>query len=232
MKRDGSLDWYSPKMRRRAAPVSDQRRARPRHADVTEPALLLELLLVFASSASAETGLLSRPARIDDREFEALGAVQRHQPDARVARALFLVRRPDSSDSRSTKPPSDGSAARGSRILARGRHELGEVLDARLRRPRFAHRADPAGSRSDPSILPIAIDTGFVPRDLGQRDDQVAKRRRAMRRRGRETRRSSRPRTMRAQSELADSAGCRPAREQRQVGRSSAAGVDVLDRRP
>ena len=54
MKRDGSLDWYSPKTRRRAAPVSTSRARGARHADVAQPPLLLELLLVVRRSRVRE----------------------------------------------------------------------------------------------------------------------------------------------------------------------------------
>ena len=64
----------------------------------------------------------------------------------------------------------------------------------------------------------MAIDTDSCARHLGQRDDQIAKHRQRRGARGRESARSSRPRTIRAHSELADSAGCSPAASS---GRSS-----------
>ncbi len=48
MNRDGSLDWYSPNTRRRAADVSTRRRSRAGDAHVAEPPLFLELRLVVA----------------------------------------------------------------------------------------------------------------------------------------------------------------------------------------
>src|SRR6266851_7076000 len=66
-----------------------------------------------------------------DRELEALGAVKRHQPDARVARALLLV------GVRQERQPIDKAPKRGlgltALVLPRGRDELSEVFHASFR---------------------------------------------------------------------------------------------------
>ena len=181
MNRDGSLDWYSPKMRRRAAPVSTRLRPRARHADVAEPPLLLELLFVLARSRVREQPFLEA-GEDDDRKLEPLGAVQRHHPDAGVARALLLV------DVGEQRQAIDEAAERRLRlaalVLARGRHQLGEVLDAAF----GLLAALVAQILQVAALIEHLADRDrhrFLPRDSVSADDQIAKRRRATRRRGR-----------------------------------------------
>ena len=92
----------------------------------------------------------------------------------RASRAsLFLVDVRTAATADRRTPLSDGSCSRLSYSRARPtRARRGSRPGPRP--PRCARRADPAGSRCWSSILPIAIDTGFLPRDLGQLDDQVA----------------------------------------------------------
>src|SRR5258706_5403683 len=60
------------------------------HADITEPSFFLELLLVLARSRVWKQALF-KPGEDHRRELEALCAVEGHQPDARIARALLFV---------------------------------------------------------------------------------------------------------------------------------------------
>ena len=126
MKRDGWLAWYSPKTRRRAAPVRTSF-ARARHADVAEPAFFLELRLVLARSRMREQPFLEAGEN-HNRKLEPLRAVKRHQPDARVLRSLLFI------GVREQRQPVDESVQRRLRLAAfvlssRG-DELGQVLDA------------------------------------------------------------------------------------------------------
>ena len=109
---------------------------RPRHADVAEPPFFLELLLVVARARVRKQAFFE-PGQDDRRKLEALRAVQRHQPDARVARALLLRRRRTGATAgrrtRSARAPARGSrtrarptrAPRGSRCAPR---VLGAIL--------------------------------------------------------------------------------------------------------
>ena len=64
-----------------------QQLPRARHADVTEPALLLDPLLL--DRAGVRKDALLHPDQVDGAELEALGVVQRHQRDE----ALLLADR-------------------------------------------------------------------------------------------------------------------------------------------
>ena len=65
--------------------------ARARHPDVAQAPLFLELLLVVARSRMGEQAFFEA-REDDDRKLEPLRAVERHQPHARVGRALCLIR--------------------------------------------------------------------------------------------------------------------------------------------
>ena len=105
------MGWYSPKTRRRAALVStscDCARVMP---DVAEPPLFLELLLVFRRSANGGTGPLRVLAMItigNSSPFAACIVISQ----TRASRVPDSSSASDSSDRRSTKPPSDASASR------------------------------------------------------------------------------------------------------------------------
>ena len=144
---------------------------RPRHPDVTEATLLLELLLVLARAGMGEESLFEA-GEDHHRELETLGAVQGHQPDARIAIALLLVHIGQQ------RQAVDEAAQRRLRlaafVLARRRDELREVLDARLRV--FAAILAQIVQVSA-SIERLADRDGdrILPRDLGERDEQIAK---------------------------------------------------------
>ena len=121
----------------------------------------------------------------------------------------------DSSDRRSTKPPSDGSGSRLSYSRAADTSSAGSRSGSR--RPRCAPRAGPAGSRSGRASCRCAIDTDSCRAISVSADDQIAERRQRRRcARGAAAARRA-PRTSRAQSELADGAGCEPGEQQRQI---------------
>ena len=203
MNRDGSLDWYSPKMRRRAAPVRTSFARGARHADITEPAFFFELLW---SSDERECGNSpsSRPARAPPWETRGPSALCSVIIQTRAFCVPDSSSTSDSSDRRSTNPPSEGSGSRPS-YLARGRHELREVFDARLGvfAPVLAQILEVA------ALVEHLADRDrhrLLPGDVGQPDDQVAEGRQ---RRGCASGKRARPRgprTMRVHSELAASA--------------------------
>ena len=87
--RDGTDGWPIPHVARRQAWERIEPAHRPRHPDVREPALLLELLLVVERPAVREDAFLE-PGDEDDRELEALGRVERDQRH-RVGVALVRV---------------------------------------------------------------------------------------------------------------------------------------------
>ena len=216
MKRDGSVAWYSPKTRRRAAPVSTSRALRARHPDVAQPPLLLELLLVVARPRVRKQPLL-QAGDDDDRELEALGAVQRHHQHAGVPRPASSSTS-DSSD-RLIDEPAERRLGLAALVLARRRHQLRRGSRCAPRRPRCARRAGPAGSRSGPAPC-RSRSTPTRSRAISVRlDDQIAKGRQ---RRSRATRRTAarrgRARCAPTANSL-DSAGCQAGRKQRRQRR-------------
>ena len=157
---------------------------------------------------------------ITDRELEALGAVHRHQPDARVLGALGLVhlgqqRQAIDEAARATVP------ARGLRTRARPT-PVRRGSRSRPRLPRCAPRAGPGGSRDWSSILPMATDTGSAARHLGRATDQVAERRQRRRRAAGEA-----PRV-----EAADDASPRASGAARRARRAAKSGDAGQQRRP
>ena len=135
------------------------------------------------------------------------GAVQRHQPDARVARALFLVdlreQRQAVDEARRATAPARGSRTRAQPTRARPGSRPGS------RRPRCARRAGPGGSRSDRASCRWRS-TRLAASDFGQLHDQVAERTASDAAARAGTRLSSRPRDQ-LRPRASATAGARPA---------------------
>ena len=98
-------------------------------ADVAEPALLLQLGVVVHRTGMGKEAFF-QAADDDGRELEALGAVQRHHQHQRVLRAGLLV------GVRQQRQLIDETGerrlGRARLVLARGRHQLGQVFDPAL----------------------------------------------------------------------------------------------------
>ena len=94
------------------------------------------------------------PGDDDDRELEALGGVHRHQPHARFLGARCLV------GLRQQRQPIDEAAEGRPRlarfVLARGRHELHQVLDPAFASSLLLLAQIRAGSRTGRASMPMA----------------------------------------------------------------------------
>ena len=157
----------------------------PRHADVAEPPLLLDVVLLDRAHVREDPVL--HPEHEHGAELQALGVVQRHQRDLAGALVghvvLGRVQRDLLEELRQRRLVAP--AVRGDLVLARHADELLEVLDAaaRLDRPLGLERLEIAGP------LEHALDQlgdGDLQRDRHERLQQAAQRLHRAQRRCRE----------------------------------------------
>ena len=225
-KRDGSVDWYSPNTRRRAALVRKSRRSAPGHPDVEEPALLLHFVFVFRRSRVRKEPLFHAGDE-DDRELQSLGGVHGHQPHAGVPAARLLV------DFREQREPIDEAAERGFGIarlvVARRRDQFHQVLGALVGLFGVLLAQIVAGSRTDPASCRARSRRYRSPRRAPDRAMRSRKTRSEL------TARlpsfaSSTAKTSRAQSERADADLGEARREQRRRVGGDRVGIERLER--